>query len=91
MSQRADIEAFILDYLARQAPLPADAEMAQFNFYKSGHVDSFGLMRLIVALEDRFDVELSDEALSAANVTNVSGLTRAVLLALGAAEANHAA
>jgi acyl carrier protein len=82
MSAVADIEHSVRQLIARNGPLPADA--ASFNYIDSGHVDSLGVMSLVAALEERFDIEISDEDILSDQFRTVGGLIAIVTSHAGA-------
>ncbi|MEM6627768.1 MAG: acyl carrier protein [Pseudomonadota bacterium] len=65
------------DLLVAKGPLP-EGDTSAFNYVDSGHIDSLGVMQLVVALEEAFDVELSDEAILSDAFRTVGGLISAV-------------
>jgi acyl carrier protein len=56
-----EIFDYILHLLEKKKPIPKDEDIGQLNYYTSGHVDSMGMMKFIVEIEDKYNIELSDE------------------------------
>ena len=45
------------------------------NLIKANMLDSFGMVELVVFLESRFDIQLSDDELMSSKLTSVSGIS----------------
>jgi acetyltransferase-like isoleucine patch superfamily enzyme/acyl carrier protein len=68
----ADVREFVLDHLATglaAKELPADTIDDDFDFLVEGVIDSFGLVELIGAVEERFGVSLDFEDVDADELT----------------------
>lgn len=62
---------FIVDFLEKRGNLPVDKnEILQYRYLDVGHIDSFGMVQLIMSIEDEFDIKLQAE-----NLENVEGLS----------------
>ena len=70
--------AFVLARLGASGPLPDGEALGAFNYVDSGHIDSFSIMALIVAIEEAFDIELPDEAFEADSFRTIGGLIAAI-------------
>lgn len=75
------IRAFVLEELA-EALADAGLDPAAFgddlDLVESGLLDSFGLLEILTAVEDRFGLEVDFEALDPADLTKVGPLCRFV-------------
>lgn len=72
---------FVLDHLGDQlaaAGISCCAVTDDFNLLSEGVVDSLGLVELIAALEERFDVEVDLEDLEIEEMTVVGPLCRSI-------------
>lgn len=70
---KTEIEGFLermLDLSATPAPT--------FDYVEAGHLDSMALMHLVVALEDRFDIELADQDIVSPEFRTFGGLVAIV-------------
>lgn len=79
---QSEIAAFIADYLGVEAP-------TDVNYVDAGCLDSMALMNLVVALEERFDVELTDDEIVSDAFRTLGGLVS--IVAHAAARAKRAA
>lgn len=75
MSQ--EITSFIINELEKSGPINCDDKLS-FNFLKTGHIDSLGIMKFIVALEQEFDITFTDEELTSEEFSTVSTLSQLI-------------
>ncbi|MBN2716293.1 MAG: acyl carrier protein [Deltaproteobacteria bacterium] len=68
------IYEFIFQQLEARKPLKRDAEFENLNYMNSGHIDSFGLLKFITAIEKRFNIEIEDEDMMQPSFRVVHGL-----------------
>jgi acyl carrier protein len=75
-----DIQSFIVARLEENSPLPGDSEESKFayDYLDQGHIDSFGIMQLILSVEEHFDVRLGQEDLQSDEIRTVGGLAEVV-------------
>ena len=57
------IRGFITEYLQKEYSFPEGTEVDAINFVESGYIDSIGLVKFVVELEDEFEIEFTDEEL----------------------------
>jgi acyl carrier protein len=67
----------VADQLAAKGLTPSDVP-ASFDLLLEGVIDSFGVIELILALEQRFSVEVDFDELSADDLTQVGPLSEYV-------------
>lgn len=67
---------FVKSYLESIAPIKCDGKDAimNYNFLANGHIDSFGIMNFIMALEDEFGVALEPKDTESDEFRTVGGL-----------------
>ena len=58
---RAEIEAKMTDLLVEELGIDRDKITMEANFEEDLEVDSLGVVELLMALEDNFDVKIPDE------------------------------
>ena len=58
---RAEIEAKMTDLLVEDLGMDRDKITMEANFEEDLEVDSLGVVELLMALEDNFDVKIPDE------------------------------
>ena len=60
-----------MDFLEKRGKLPEDKKkIFSYRYLETGHIDSFGMIQLIMSLEDEFGIELQPEHLE-----NLEGLS----------------
>ena len=59
--ERSDIEAKLVDLLVDELGLERDDITMEARFEEDLDVDSLGVVELLMALEDNFDVKIPDE------------------------------
>ncbi len=79
------IYEFIKSYLEGIAPIKASGEEAVMNyrFIDNGHIDSFGIMNFIMALEDEFDITLDPEDTESDEFRYIGGLIKLISAKVG--------
>jgi acyl carrier protein len=68
--ERADVEAKLTDLLVEELGLDRENIKMSATFEEDLEVDSLGVVELLMALEDNFDVKIPDE--EAEKITTVS-------------------
>lgn len=71
---RAEIERLVLAHLTAKDELPADADLTTFDYVASGHVDSMGMIRFVLLIEEKLGIALDDAALLDPRFRTVGGL-----------------
>ena len=69
-----DIREFIVNYVERTGKLSERADLDSFNFVQSGHIDSIGLFKFIIDLDEKFDIEITDNELLLPQILTIGGL-----------------
>lgn len=61
---REQILTVIVEFLQKRGDLPkGKKESLNYRYLESGHVDSFGIVQLIMSLEEEFNIESLQESL----------------------------
>ena len=72
------IKQFIIDELERKQAIPPSINIDEYRFLDVGHIDSLGTMKFIITIEDKFDIELSQEDIASEEFRTVGGLVSMV-------------
>lgn len=72
---RDHIKQFVIQQLEKKQALPKDINIDDYPFIDDGHIDSMGIMGFIIALENEFHIELSQEEISSEAFRRVGSLT----------------
>jgi acyl carrier protein len=71
------IRNVILNNLQKEYTFPDD-EIDTINYVESGYIDSLAMLKFVVALEDKFGIEFSDDELSLPDFKLVGGLIKLI-------------
>jgi acyl carrier protein len=69
---------FILAELSRKGRLPHSNDVDDFDYRRSGHIDSIGLVKFVLNLERQFDIEFSEEEVGNPSFRIVGSLVKLV-------------
>lgn len=71
---REAIRAYVLSLIEAKTKLPEGAATAGFDYLASGHVDSMGLIRFVLSLESRYDIEIGEADMLRAEFRTLDGV-----------------
>lgn len=79
------IYTFIVDYISSIAPIPyQDKEsILQYRYLEVGHIDSFGIINFILAIEDEFNISLIPEDTESDEFRSIEGLIKIIINKFG--------
>lgn len=69
---------FIVSLLEKKQAIPKNLVISDYRFMESGHIDSLGVMKFILQIEDKFDIEISDEDIVSQRFQTVGGLSELI-------------
>jgi len=69
-----DIRQFVLDRLQEEYSLPGDIDLDTFNYIEAGYIDSMGIIRFTVEIEDAFGITFSDEEITSPSFQTIGTL-----------------
>ena len=65
----------VLALVEGKGRLPEECDVQGFNFVDSGHIDSLSIIKFVLGLEEKFDIELSEEDMLDPRFRTIGGLT----------------
>ena len=68
------VREYVLAAIGRKAKLPAAVDIETFNYIDTGYVDSIEIIKFVVDIEARFNIEISDADLESPEFRTVGGL-----------------
>jgi len=71
------IKQVIVHLLEKRGALPHNND--NYQYFETGHIDSIGLIKFIIELEDTFQVTIFDDDISSENFKTPKGLSIIVL------------
>jgi len=72
------ITSYIVSLLERKQAIPKNVDINDYRFMESGHIDSLGVMKFILQLEDKFEIEMRDEDMVSEAFRTVGGLSELI-------------
>lgn len=72
-----DIRLFVLSLLEKKSRLPKGFDDAG-DFIKAGIIDSMGIIKFILELESRFDIEITEADIESEEFRSVQGLVEMI-------------
>lgn len=72
------IKEYILEYLQKNYDIEEQDNINDFNFIESGYVDSIGLISFIAEIEEKYDIEFSDEEIMTDSFCTIGGLVEII-------------
>ncbi len=73
-----EIKDFILKYISKKGKLPKDIDVDKFNYIDTGYIDSMGLIKFVVELEQKFDVQITDDDMILPEFRTIGGLVESI-------------
>lgn len=74
MATRDEVRPFILKRIQRKARLPAGADLARLDYIDAGYVDSIGIIKFVLEIEEAFDVAIGEDELTSPEFRTVEGV-----------------
>jgi len=71
---REEIVDFIIKYFEKKKPVLEGQDIQGIRYLEEGFVDSLGLMKFIVALEEKFGIEITEEDMEKKELYLINGL-----------------
>jgi len=71
---REEVVNFIIKYFEKKKTILEGRDIKSIRYLEEGFVDSLGLMKFIVALEEQFEVEITEQDMEHESFYSVAGL-----------------
>jgi acyl carrier protein len=78
-----DIEAYLIKQIEKKSRLPDGCDHTVYDYIDAGHVDSVGIIKFVVDIETRFDIELDDADIESKAFRTLDGLKGIITRKLG--------
>ena len=69
-----EIKKFIVKYIEKKGKLPKDIDLEKFNYIDTGYIDSMSLIKFVVELEQKFDIEITDDDMILPEFRTIGGV-----------------
>lgn len=73
-----EIREFIVNYIEKKGNLPKDIDINTINYIEAGYVDSMGIIKFVVELEQKFDIQISDDDMMSQEFKTIGGLIQLI-------------
>lgn len=73
-----EIKQFIVKYISKKGKLPQDINLDEFNYIDTGYVDSMGILKFVVELEQEFGIEICDDDIMLSEFKTIGGLVKLI-------------
>jgi len=70
-----EIKKFVINYIEKKGKLPKNTDFETFNYIETGYVDSIGIIKFIVEIEQKFNIQISEEDIMSEKFKTVNGLS----------------
>lgn len=71
------VDSFVMHLLERKGRLPVDFD-DQSDFIAAGIIDSIGIIKFVLEIEQKFDVEISDQDIASEHFRTIRGVSNLV-------------
>jgi acyl carrier protein len=69
-----DVRQFVIQLIKEKGALPSGVETDTINYIDSGLIDSIGIIKFVLQIEARFDVEFSESDIESETFRTIGGL-----------------
>ena len=69
-----EIKKFIVNYLEKKGKISKNIDIDNLNFLETGYIDSIGIIKFIVEIEEKFNIQISEEDIISEQFKTVKGL-----------------
>lgn len=73
-----NVSDFVMNLLQKKYAIKQTEDIENFNYVESGFIDSMGIIQFIVALEDEFSIEFTDDELNDPEFKTIGGVIRII-------------
>jgi acyl carrier protein len=75
---RDEIIEYIVTLLTKKKPISEEIVLEDLRYIERGYVDSLGLMKFIVQIEDKFAIEILEDDMVSEEFFTVGGLSKII-------------
>ncbi len=73
-----NVSDFIIRTLQKKYTIGKDIDIMKLNYVESGYVDSLGMIQFVLAIEEEFEIQFSDDEIAHPSFKIVGGLIELV-------------
>ncbi len=73
-----EILQYVSGLIQKKGKLPVGSNLAEFNYIDSGYVDSIAIIKFVLDIEAKFEIEISEEDMLSPQFRTIGGLVRLI-------------
>jgi len=81
--KKEEIKAVIVRYIEMKGKLPENTDIDNFDYVGTGYLDSLSVIKFVVKLEEKFNIEIEDEEILRPEFRTIGGLASIILDKIG--------
>ena len=81
-NKMSSCKAFVLSLIEKKAKLPAGFDES-FDYMQSGHIDSIGLIKFMLEIEAKYDIEITEDDIESPSFKTIGGIVSIIYRKLG--------
>jgi len=78
------MEQQVIEVVAEVCDITPDAFLSDINLFEEGFLDSFAVLRLVVALSEKFNIDLDISEVSREDLSTIASITQLITRRTGA-------
>lgn len=68
------ITQFVIGLIEKKGKLPQNEDILAFNYIDSGYVDSIGIIKFVVEIEAKYEIEITEADIESNEFRTIGGL-----------------
>jgi acyl carrier protein len=68
------ITQFVVGLIEKKAKLPNNADISSLNYIDSGYIDSIAIIKFVVEIEAKYEIEISEADIESLEFRTIGGL-----------------
>ncbi|GBG15958.1 flavohemoprotein [Novimethylophilus kurashikiensis] len=77
------ITQFVVGLIEKKAKLPKNIDLPSLNYIDSGYVDSIAIIKFVVEIEAKYEIEISETDIESPEFRTIGGLVSMINKKLG--------
>ncbi len=74
-----DVIKYIITLLERKKPIEKNFPIEKLKYMETGYIDSLGFMKFIIEIEEKYQIEFSEDEIIEEKFASVGGLAEIIL------------
>ena len=73
-----EILEYVSGLIQKKGKLPVGCNLTEFNYIDSGYIDSIAIIKFVLDIEAKFEIEISEEDMLSPQFRTIGGLVRLI-------------